>query len=209
VITAAGRRILLCHSHHPDRTQEMALRRVDAWTPKFDRWTALGAGAGAEIIVFGHTHIPMVRRRQNVLLVNPGAIASGNAITRQRRQTVALLFLGQEGTSTVTHVDLAQPDRPYTPQIDWEAGFAAALGQYSESILAPDLAAVWDDLYALVEPLGPQPYYSALLRVAHRVWAGEQPAITRSALWQELAVETTIPSRTQMQIRAILNGEEA
>lgn len=203
VIVAAGQRILLCHSHHPDRAEEMAIRQGDTWTPKLDRWAALGAGAAADIVIFGHIHIPLVRLHQGVLLVNPGAIASGNAITRQRRQTVARLAIGQEGICTVTHVDLAAPDRPYTPHVAWDAGFAAALAQYSESILAPDLAVVWDELQALIRPLGLQPYLDALLRVAHRVWSGEQPAITRPALLDELA-KTTLPATAQDQIRAIL-----
>ncbi len=206
VVAAAGERILLCHSHDPNRIQELALRAEDAWTPKLDRLAAMGRRADAGIVVFGHTHIPLVRCHNGVLLVNPGAIASGNAVTRQRRQTVALLFLFQEGGATVAHVDLAAPERAFTPQIEWDAGFAAALAQYSESILAPDLAAVWEQLAAFLRPLGPEPYYRALLRVSHRVWAGEQAAIGRADLLAELEGEADIPAAVGERIRMILKG---
>lgn len=206
VVAIAGRRILLCHSHYPDRAEELASRRVNGWQPKLDRLVALGAGAQADALIFGHTHIPMAREQAGMLLVNPGAIASGNATTRQRRQTVARLTIEGRGGFSVEHIDLAHPHQIYTPHINWDAGFAAALNEYSESILASDLAAVWDELSALVRPLGTQPYLSALLRVSHRVWAGQQAAITRSDLLGELEAEAGIPAGARTQIRKILDG---
>ena len=206
LVTVAGQRILLCHSHHPDRAEELASRRVDDWGPKLERWSAMGIRAGAGIVVFGHTHIPMALRHNGVLLANPGAIASGNATTCQRRQSVALLFVCKDGTSAVAHIDLATPEQVFQPRLDWDAGFLAALDQYSESILAPDLADVWDRLYEFIRPLGPEPYYSALLRVSHRVWAGEQAAITQADLLGELEAGTEIPIEVQAQIRSIMNG---
>ncbi len=90
VIVVAGQRLLLCHSHYPNPKEEMAARRDDAWVSKLDRRAEMGHRAGAAIIVFGHTHIPMALRHRNVLLVNPGALASGSSIRRQWLQTVAL-----------------------------------------------------------------------------------------------------------------------
>src|SRR5262249_27446015 len=90
VIAVAGQRLLLSHAHYPDREEERASRRNDAWEPVLERRAAMGRRADARIMVFGHTHVPMACAQDGVLLVNPGAIASGNAITRQRVQTVAL-----------------------------------------------------------------------------------------------------------------------
>jgi uncharacterized protein len=118
VIALAGQRILLTHAHYPDRAEELASRRNDAWEPILERRAAMGRRAGAGIAVFGHTHVPMACPYADVLLVNPGAIASGNAVTRQRVQTVALLFLRDDGTPFVTHVDLASPHQPFVPPID-------------------------------------------------------------------------------------------
>jgi putative phosphoesterase len=135
VIAVAGRRILLTHGHDPDREQEMASRRDDAWEPKLARRAALGHRAGAEIVVFGHTHIPMACRRDGVLLVNPGAIAAGSPLTRQTVQSVALLLLHANDPPVVTHVDLAAPGEPFEPRIDWSAGFRAALDRFIANAL--------------------------------------------------------------------------
>ena len=126
IVVAGGVRILLTHAHYPDRTVEMASRTDDAWQPKLARRASMGACAGARIVVFGHTHISMAVEHDGVLLVNPGAIASPNPTTRQRIQTVAILFIRDDGAPFVTHVDLAYPDQPFAPRIDWQAGFRAA-----------------------------------------------------------------------------------
>ncbi len=127
---------MLTHAHYPNRAEELESRRDDSWGPKLERRAAFGRRADASIVVFGHTHIPMARRVGDVLLVNPGAIASGGHTSRQTRCTVALLFLRTAHPPLVVHVDLDRPDRPFVPQIDWQAGFAAASGQFSASILS-------------------------------------------------------------------------
>lgn len=43
----ANRRILLWHSHHPDRAQELASRDDDGWRPKLQRLATQGRRAGA------------------------------------------------------------------------------------------------------------------------------------------------------------------
>ncbi len=126
LIVAGGVRILLTHAHYPDRAEEMESRKSDDWQPKLVRRAAMGKRAGARIVVFGHTHIPMAVEHEGVLLVNPGAIASPNPTTRQGIQTVAILFIRDDGASFVTHGDLAKPDQPFAPRIDWQAGFRAA-----------------------------------------------------------------------------------
>src|SRR5215211_7634397 len=59
VLMAAGQRILLTHAHYPDRAQELEARKNNAWGPKLERRAAFGQRAGASVVVFGHTHVPM------------------------------------------------------------------------------------------------------------------------------------------------------
>ncbi len=190
VIAVARQRIVLTHAHYPDRAQELESRRDDAWGPKLERRAAFGRRAGASIVIFGHTHVPMARRHEEVLLVNPGAIASPNYATRQTLRSVALLFIRDDGAPFVVHVDLAAPQRAFEPRVDWAAGFRAALNGCSESILAPDLA---DDIGYLEEHIRPQLPASALgelrevwRRVSQPCWLGERAAITRADLLAEL-----------------------
>jgi hypothetical protein len=120
---------------------------------------------------------PLTRRHQGVVLVNPGAIASSSAFTRQRVQTVALLFLRDDGGACVVHVDLAAPERAFVPQIDWEVGFSAALDMCSASIVSPDLAADRESLVREVLPLARAEVRALVLRVAHRCWSGQQEVL--------------------------------
>jgi uncharacterized protein len=205
VIAVAGRRILLTHAHYPDRAQELASRRSDAWEPKLERRAAMGRRAGASIVVFGHTHVPMACACSDVILVNPGAIASGNAITRQQVKTVALLFLRDDGAPFVTHVDLALPQQRFEPQIDPAAGFRAAWQQFSASILSPELAAGWERWKALAQ-LAPEAHQAALLRAAHRCWSGEQAVITQDDFLVELRSDAGIPAAVLRQFEAALSS---
>jgi putative phosphoesterase len=205
LVAVGGVRILLWHSHYRDPAQEMASRRSDDWHVRLARWAERGRRAGAQIVVFGHAHIPLTCQYEDVWLVNLGALASGNAFTRQLRQTVALLFIRDDGTPFVTHVDLAVPDRAYIPHIDWEAGFRAALDQYSATIVAPDLA---DAVARLTQQrfAAPEALKAAVLRVSHRCWAGEQPAITRADLLAEVRGDPEVPIVDKVQVERIFSG---
>jgi putative phosphoesterase len=139
IITIAGQRILLWHSHFPDWDEEMAFRADDDLYRSIQRCVDQANRAGAKIVIFGHWHIPLVYRTDGLLIVNPGALASGNEFTRMLRNTVALLFVEKNGTSHVVHIDLAAPDTSYMPNIDWDAGFLVAGKQFAKSILSPEL----------------------------------------------------------------------
>ena len=95
----ADHRVLLRHSHHPDRADEMASRKADEWAPKLRRRASQAKRHGASIHVYGHTHMPMAESVDGVLLLNPGAIASGNAVCRQTVQTVAVLEAASSGSA--------------------------------------------------------------------------------------------------------------
>ena len=207
VVVIEGQRIVLTHAHYPDRAQELESRRDDAWGPTLERRAAFGRRAGASVVVFGHTHVPVAHRYEDILLVNPGAIASPNYATRQTLRSVALLFIRDDGAPFVAHVDLVAPDRAFEPQVDWAAGFRAALDRCSESILAPDLA---DDISYLEEHIRPLLPASALgalrdvwRRVSHRCWSGERAAITRTDLLAELRV-ADLPEDVRVRIVDVL-----
>lgn len=186
LLTVAGLRILLWHSHFPNRVDELNSRRDDALVPKLARSVGRARQAGARVVVFGHWHIPLVYREDGVTVINPGAIAPGNAITRQLHRTVARLLVHGDGTFHVTHIDVANPDEPFACHIDWNAGFRAALHQFSASILTPELEAALPHLRREAErglPPGERGALAAILhRTAHRCWSGELDAIT-PGLW--------------------------
>lgn len=136
-VAADGYRLLLCHGHLPDRTAERVSRVGDEWRPKLSQRARQAKAVGAHVMVFGHLHIPFICRHEDLWLINPGAIASGNFLTRQTQQTVAVLFLCDGGMPFVTFVDLARPDRSYAADVEWDAGFNAAAGRYSAGIADP------------------------------------------------------------------------
>lgn len=212
LITVAGQRVLLTHAHYPDRAEELASRRDNAWGPKLERRAAMGRRAGANIVVFGHTHVPMMYQHADVLLVNPGAIASGNWISRQVRQSVALLLMREDEPPFVVHIDLQAPDLPWTPQVDWQAGFLVALDEVSESILAPDLQSVWNGVSERLRPwlddprIGPS-LHAVIEGLAFRCWAGQQRFITRGDLVREVRAATAIPVQVRGQIESALVSE--
>jgi putative phosphoesterase len=180
VLAVAERRVLLCHSHDPDRARETASRLGDDLMPKLERWAGFAAGARADVFVFGHVHIPFAYHHADVLVVNPGAIASPNGTSRQRVRTVALMYLMADGRIDVAHVDLAEPGRRYEPAFDPAAGFKANAERFGGSMLSEELEAIWPrvrDLLRIDEPAR-QCYW----RLAHRCWAGEIDLITPEVL---------------------------
>ena len=203
IVTIARQRILLCHSHYPDRTMELESRRNDDWYPKLKRRIKQAYRAGARIYVYGHFHIPITYRQDDILLINPGAIASGNTITRQKVQTVALLFIRDDGQPLAVHVDLANPSHPYFPKNDWEAGFKAAQSQFSESILAPDIT---DSLLVAYKEgiLKEKGMKEAVLRIAHRCWSGQQRFIQRSDLLSEIQNDLCISDESRTKLATLL-----
>ena len=204
VITIHGHRILLWHSHFPDRIDEMDSRRHDDFLPQLDRSIARARRCGAKVVLFGHWHIPLVYETPDVMVINPGALASGNAFTRQLRQTVALLFLRDDGQPFVSHVDLAAPDRIYTPAPDWSASFSTAALPYSASILAPLLEANLAYLRTQFTAFGFEQAMVPWLRVAHRCWAGQQELITLADLLHEVRTDPELLPKRKAQYEAIL-----
>lgn len=204
VITRHGQRILLWHSHFPDRIDELDSRRHDDFLPQLDRSLARAHRCGARVVIFGHWHIPLVYEASDVMVINPGALASGNAFTRQLRQTVALLFLRDDGQPFVSHVDLAAPDRIYNPATDWSASFSTAALPYSASILEPLLEANLPYLRAQFTTFGFEQAMIPWLRVAHRCWAGQQDVMSLADLRHEVRTDPELSPGRKAAYETIL-----
>jgi putative phosphoesterase len=183
IVTVAGRRILLWHSHYQDRIDEMASRRFQEWQPKLDRIAERGKRGGAEIVVFGHFHTPLVTDHNGVLLINPGAIASGNGFVRQTLQSVATLTVSPDAPPAVTHWDVNRPIRPITPPIDLHGSVADAVGRLSAPIVEPAIMRQLSRLWNEVVLLDQDGIEAAYLPLAHQRWSGENPALIT---WVEL-----------------------
>lgn len=137
LLMCGGRRILLWHSHFPNRDEEMAFRREDdSWTRIFQRHVTRAKSAEAEIVIYGHTHIPMTAAVDGRLLINPGAIAGGNLWLRQE-PIVALLFLLKNNKEVVQHVMLNRPNHPFDPAVNFELGFKNALYRFQTPFIDP------------------------------------------------------------------------
>lgn len=115
----------------------------------------------------------MVCEIEGTTLVNAGAFASGNLITRQLIQTVALLFVLENGRIHITHIDVNSQEI-HQPQDVVELPFPQALKSYSGSILSPDL-----QKRAAQFQGKPEPYLrETLWKLASECWWGEKDVIT-------------------------------
>ncbi len=202
IVSVNGRRLVLWHSHYPDPAEEMVSR-----TPEIspDRNLSQAKRAGADVVVFGHWHIPFTYEQDGILVINPGAIASGNATLRQTVQTVAKLVVFADGRIAVTHYDLANPTQPIYPKVDWSADFTANAYRYNQTILAPELANIWSQfttnttLRAAYEPI-----FTFWHQLAHRCWSGEWDVITAVTLLDALEKDVTIPLSAKKELQKIL-----
>jgi uncharacterized protein len=206
LLTVAGCRILLWHSHDPDWAGERRLREANAWPPVLARIRERARRAGATVAIFGHAHVPLQVEEDGMLLANPGALASGNPFIRQRLQSVALLFVRDDGAVAVRHVDLSAPEQAYTPHVDRRANFTAAHDAVSAPVLAPELGRLpallqrdaFNDLAALKQ---------AYLDLAHECWEGGRDQITASVLWAALDGNPAIdPADRQLVWRLLAEG---
>ncbi|WP_420642715.1 metallophosphoesterase family protein [Candidatus Leptofilum sp.] len=206
LVTVAGQRLLIWHSHYANRVDEMHARRGGDLREGLLRNIARAKSAGARLIHFGHWHLPLVFEHDGIVAVNAGAIASGNPYQQQTIQTVALLFVLRDGRCHITHVNLAEPERPYTPQTDIEAGFAGNLAVYGRSILAPDLHFLRKADLSEIYRTDRGAFLSVWLPLAHRVWAGEKPHVELAEL---LTVVKTadIKEGTRQKIITVLKSE--
>ncbi len=202
LIPVGGQRILLWHSHYPDPAEEKA-HRGGAWGPKLDRIAACGREAGASVVIFGHSHVPMLSRQGDVWLFNPGAVASGSYFTRQAAVSVGRLRLAANGACQFSHLDAAtgQPVRFPEPDPGEEFGILARQYQHSivEAGLAADVAALgrlaYDDVRAVVRAVIP----------LYRQCLARSPML-RADLIQAIAASPELTARDRAQVLAVLDG---
>ncbi|MBK8138126.1 MAG: YfcE family phosphodiesterase [Chloroflexi bacterium] len=178
LIVAAGHRVLLTHGHFTDPIMETAQRADDNWPTSFERWASVAREHGADVMFYGHSHIPSVTQVSGVWLINGGALASANIATRQAIKTVARVTLRPKQPPQVVHYDLAHPDEPHIPPTDYEAGFGDFYARYSTSILTPELWAqnswIRDELISVA---GVEVISDPLLPLAHECWEGTRDMI--------------------------------
>lgn len=178
VVSVRGLRILLWHSHFPDWDEEMAFREDDDLYRSVERSVQQAKRAEAQVVVFGHWHIPLRYDKDGITVINPGALASGNAFSRLKRQTVARLAITHTGTPHLVHIDLADPTRPYVPPIDWDAGFVATWNQFSESILSPEVESLVPFLRSRMTIHQLVDMRHAMDQMGHPIWEGEDRLLT-------------------------------
>lgn len=174
IVTVNGQRLLIWHSHYANWVDERHARRKGSLRDGCLRSIARAKSAGASLVLFGHWHTPLIFEEDGIVAVNAGAIASGNAFRQQTIQTVALLFMLKNGRCHITHVNIAEPERPFTDLADVDAGFEANLAKYGRSILAPDLKPLTKIDLSEIYRTDPGAFLDAFLPLAHQVWSGEK-----------------------------------
>jgi putative phosphoesterase len=202
LVTVAGQRILAWHSHYPERIDEMASRTDDAFLPKLERIADHGRRAGASIVFFGHWHIPLTHRFEDVFLINAGTFASGNWFTRTLRQTVALIQFYTDGSFETVHVDVAKPDQPYTAAFEATAGFRAVAQQYERPIVTPELQeqlpTFWTHTF-----IDRAAVVAVLSRLGHRCWSGEIDLYGREFLLSECLADEKVDVADKAWIKSL------
>ena len=206
IITIAGQRILLWHSHFPNWEEEMAFRQDDDLYRSLQRSVDQAQRAGAKVVVFGHWHIPLVYHNGEILIINPGALASGNEFTRMLRNTVALLFVEKSGQCHAVHIDLAAPDAPYQPLIDWDAGFMVAGNQFAKSIIGPDLRDAAHYIRAHLTFAEFHAIRPLVAELAHPIWESGEGELTVAMVEDVLLNTSALSHELQARVREALQA---
>lgn len=190
-IAVGGQRIVLTHAHYPDRKEELDSRKSDDWLPKLQRRADFAHQHQANIVVFGHTHIPMMTEFEGIWLINPGAIASANEVSRQRIQTIAIMTLDESPVPQVEWITLQ--GQPYIPQVNLNAGFIAALENVIEWIVEPKLrqSLLW--LRSDVYPLAPDVIFDLIQNMARTRWFTDAPNITVKDVVESIQAQPDLP----------------
>ncbi len=89
IIELSGHRLFICHGH------------VYGVKLSLDSFLTNAMCAGADVALYGHTHVPDLRTQRGILILNPGSIGRGP------RPSCALLTL-EEGRPA--HAELITPE---------------------------------------------------------------------------------------------------
>lgn len=203
VAVAAGVRVFLWHSHHPDPAQELA-DRGEEFAGKLARTAVQARRAGARVAVFGHWHIPLARQVEGVLVINPGALAPAQETTRLVMQTCAALFVLKSGEVHIAHVDLAHPEAVHRPLANFDEGFTPNAARYSVSILDAELAARLPPARAALSTALAAELRHIIIRLAHTIWAGSPALLTTAALLEAIERDVELsPEEREALLAAI------
>ena len=204
LLHARRNRILLWHGHYRDRIDEMASRVYQDMAPKLDRLVNRGLRAGANIVIMGHWHIPFVFEDKGVTVINPGALGSGNAVSRTTHRTVARLYISEEGEIAIFHIDLARPDVPHQPAFNPEHDFVQNLSHYSASIMSPELQPHGMRFFTELWPVARAAIHDIALKLAWEVWDGEKSQIELADWQREVTASCGLSEPERAQALAIL-----
>jgi uncharacterized protein len=138
IVVINGLRILLWHSHYPDPEEEKA-KRKGTWGPKLERIAERGREVSAKIVVYGHTHVPMIYRHGDIRLINPGALSSGSYFTRQLVASVGRLQILANGELDVALFDVATGHVREFIVANPDDDFNLLADQYQDWMVEPDL----------------------------------------------------------------------
>ncbi|HRE47036.1 MAG TPA: metallophosphoesterase family protein [Aggregatilineales bacterium] len=177
-LVIAGHRLILTHGHLPDLAEEYARRKVDTWDSKLADLVTMAHPHGAEIVVYGHLHIPMHYCYDNVWLVNGGGIASGGFFHRQKVQSVAVMTLSPAAPPAVTHYDL-NSGKVHAPPTAYNGSFKEIWNDYNEPLFDPMLIPAIEWLRQRLVPLvGLEYLREALLPLGQACWWGGKESMT-------------------------------
>jgi len=162
LVAINGLRLLLWHSHYPDPEEEKA-KRKGTWGPKLERIAGRGREVNAKIVVYGHTHVPMIYRYSDMLLINPGALSSGSYFTRQVAVSVGRLQILANGELDIALFDVATGHVRDFKVANPDDDFSLLADQYQEWMVEPDLIPdvgalrriTYEDVRAVVRALVP------------------------------------------------------
>lgn len=182
-LVIGGRRVVLCHTHYPDRASELA-SRTDDWDAHFRRRLTFAHKHRTSVIIYGHTHIPLAQRHDNIWVVNPGGIAAPNFWMRQVVQTVAIMKLSPHAQPTVEHIDL-NTGGVHTPVFNPDS-FNATLAEYSQTILSPTLYEQRGWLWNDVRPIAPDAVQKVIRNLAFECWENGHTLVTTEQLTSAL-----------------------
>lgn len=183
LVHVAGRRILVVHSHRLGAEADARADRPDDWPTILADRRRLAVEAGADIVVFGHLHVPMAVESEGVLLVNPGIVGHSHVVLRSTVRSVAVMLLAEKDVH-VAHVDV-ETGRIFEPDVDWEGGYWATMERINESIVDPALGD-WRTFWRTLRDVEQNLTWTTLLACATECWTGRAERITSDAVLTQL-----------------------
>jgi hypothetical protein len=142
------------------------------------------------------------------LLVNPGALAPSGFTERQVVQTAAALFVDVDQQVHVAHVNLATPEQPYTPIIDWQQSFTTAFRQFSASTADPDLLVALARLRRELSGHDLELLRPLANRLGQAVWDGEIERITSPRLSEAILADPDLPPDLAARVVRVIRASQ-